>query len=368
MEHRFRIALIGPLPPPSGGMANQTLQLAELLRSAGQCVEVVQVNAPYQPRWVGGIRGLRALWRLLPYLWRLWRAAGRAELLHIMANSGWSWHLFAAPAVWIGRLRGKAVLVNYRGGEAASFLQRSFTTVNVSLRRAHTLVVPSLFLHQVFAKYGITAQVVPNIIDLMRFSAGDAPADKSRPHIVVTRNLEPIYDNATALRAFVLVRQRIPGACLTIAGTGPEQQFLDRLAHELGISDAVTFSGRLDNVRMATLYRSAHVALNPSLADNMPISILEALACGVPVVSTSVGGVPFLVVHEKTALLVPAQNPQAMANALLRVLNDPDLARELSAAGVALAREYAWPRVSEMLFAAYRATCDAAAPMQKVTS
>lgn len=368
MVDALRIALIGPLPPPAGGMANQTRQLAELLRGAGLHVEVVQVNAPYWPRWIGNITGLRALFRLLPYLWRLWRAAGRVELLHIMANSGWSWHLFAAPAIWIGRLRGKAVLVNYRGGEAASFLDRSLPAIRMSLRHAHLLVVPSLFLQQVFAQHGFPGRIVPNIIDIERFAPASAAADNSNPHIVVARNLEPLYDNATALRAFAIIRRTVPGARMTIAGTGPERQSLDRLAQELGVVDAVTFSGRLDNERMAALYHSAHIVLNPSLADNMPISILEALACGVPVVSTAVGGVPFLVTHEKTALLVPAQDPQAMASALLRVLDDAALTQDLTTAGLALAREFSWPKVREILFAAYHAALQAATPARKVTS
>ncbi len=79
---------------------------------------------------------------------------------------------------------------------------------------------------------------------------------------------------------------------------------------------------------MAALYRSADVMLNPSLADNMPISVLEALASGVPVVTTNVGGVPYLVEHEKTALLVPPQNPEAMAEAVLLLLNDPVRAKK----------------------------------------
>jgi len=224
MAETVRIALIGPLPPPSGGMANQTRQLSELLRGEGLSVEGVQTNAPYRPHWIGGIRGLRALFRLLPYLWRVWRAAGRVELLHIMANSGWSWHLFAAPAIWIGRLRGKAVLVNYRGGEAASFLERSPFIISISLHLAHLLVVPSLFLQQVFAKHGYTGRIVPNIIDLERFSPRPAAADNSKPHIIVARNLEIIYDNATALRAFAIVRRTLPGARrLWVAGCNPRR-------------------------------------------------------------------------------------------------------------------------------------------------
>ena len=102
----LRVGLVGPLPPPSGGMANQTRQLARLLAQEGMEVEIVQVNAPYRPAWIEHLRGARALIRLIPYLRRLWNAAGRVHLFHVMANSGWAWHLFAAPAVWVAKLRG----------------------------------------------------------------------------------------------------------------------------------------------------------------------------------------------------------------------------------------------------------------------
>lgn len=85
----LRIVLVGPLPPPAGGMANQTRQLGELLRQEGAQVEVVQVNAPYRPAWAEKLKGVRALFRLAPYVAHLWRAAGRANLMHVMANSGW---------------------------------------------------------------------------------------------------------------------------------------------------------------------------------------------------------------------------------------------------------------------------------------
>ena len=124
-DQGLRLTLIGPLPPPSGGMANQTRQLARLLESEGVEVTIVQVNAPYRPAWTGSVQGVRALFRLVPYLLKLWREAGRADLFHVMANSGWSWHLFAAPAIWIASSRDVPVVVNYRGGEAAAFMRQS---------------------------------------------------------------------------------------------------------------------------------------------------------------------------------------------------------------------------------------------------
>ena len=95
----LRLCIVGPLPPPAGGMANQCEQLARLLARDGLAVEVVRTNAPYVPAWSGRLPVVRALFRLLPYLVRLWTAAGRAEVVHVFANSGWAWHLFAAPVL-----------------------------------------------------------------------------------------------------------------------------------------------------------------------------------------------------------------------------------------------------------------------------
>lgn len=347
----MRVALIGPLPPPSGGMANQTLQLNRLLMQEGAGVELVQVNAPYRPKWLGEVRGLRALARLVPYLRALWRALGRADVAHLMANSGWSWHLFAAPAIWIGHLRGTPVVVNYRGGYAGDFLARQATWVRFSMRRAAGLIVPSGFLREVFAGHGMAAEIVPNIIDTTRFNPnGDL---NGSPVILVARNLDPVYDNATAIEAFRTVKDQLTDARLVIAGSGPEEAFLKALVEHLKLGGCVEFVGRVDTTDMPALYHRAHVALNPSLIDNMPNSVLEALAAGVPVVSTRVGGVPYIVEHEKTALLVEPRAPADMAAALLRVLTDPPLANRLREAGLETAQLYTWDKVKPRLFKAY---------------
>lgn len=349
----LRIGLVGPLPPPAGGMATQTRQLAELLRGESAEVLLVQTNAPYRPAWISRWRGLRAVFRLVPYLLALWRAAGRSDVMHVMANSGMSWHLFAVPAVWIARVRGVPVIVNYRGGEAAEFLARSARSVRATMARVSRLIVPSGFLEDVFGRHGMRAEVVPNIVDLARFrpAAQLMPA----PRLIVARNLEPIYDNATALRAFALVRQTCPDARLLVCGTGPEEGALRRLADQLGIAAQVDFAGRLDRDAMAQGLRDSRVALNPSRVDNMPNSVLEALASGVPVVSTRVGGVPYIVRDGETALLVPPGDPEAMADAILSLLANPGLAARLRAAGLGRVRAYAWDQVGPRWGDVYRA-------------
>ncbi|MBK7674452.1 MAG: glycosyltransferase family 4 protein [Candidatus Accumulibacter sp.] len=348
IETVIRVGLVGPLPPPFGGMANQTRQLADLLANSGVKVRQVQVNAPYRPLWIGRVPVLRALFRLIPYLFTLWRVAGQCDVIHIMANSGWSWHLFAAPAVWIARFRNVPAVVNYRGGEAETFLARSSRLVRCTMGRVAVLAVPSGFLKEVFARFGIGADVVPNIVNIGRFRNDEAVEEamrKPRRRLLVARNLEKIYDNETAIRAFAIVHSRYPEATLTIAGSGPEGEALRQLSEDLGLASSVLFAGRLEPSAMAELYRSVDVAINPSLVDNMPNSVLEALASGVPVVSTNVGGVPYMVRDGHTALLVPPRSPQAMAEAIARVIEEGELSRRLVDNGLQEVARYTWESV-----------------------
>lgn len=343
----FRIGLVGPLPPPAGGMANQTRQLAELLGREGVAVSLVQVNSPYRPRFIARVRGLRAVFRLVPYVFQLWRVAGQVDLIHIMANSGWSWHLCATPAIWIARWRRVPAVVNYRGGEAGTFLARSGRMIRGTLQRAAALVVPSGFLQEVFDGHGLRSEIVPNIIDLERFHPAQDGERPAAHHLVVARNLEPIYDIPTALRAFALIRESLPDVRLTVAGSGPQRGELEALCSELRIGERVHFCGARDRDEMAALYRSAAVVINPSRVDNMPNSVLEAMASGVPVASTNVGGVPFILRENITGLMVPAGNPVALAKAVLRILGDTQLAGRLAAAATLDVQKYAWPRVRE---------------------
>ena len=352
MLNGMRIALVGPQAPPAGGMANQTAQLARLLRAEGAKVALLAVNAGMLPPWLERVRYLRAVLRLPVYLWRLWRASRTVDLFHVMANSGWAWHLQAAPAVWIASLRGKPVLLNYRGGEAAAFFARHPWLLNATLARADAIAVPSRFLQEIFEQYRHAAHIVPNVVDLQRFSpAASAPGT---PRILVARHLQPLYDNASAVRAFALVHEVWPAARLVLAGDGPERAALAQLADSLALGDAVEFAGHIDNADMPALYQASSIVLNPSLADNMPNSVLEALACGVPVVSTNVGGIPALLQHGVTALLVSAGDAPAMAHAMLALLREPRLAQQLAASGLAHAAQFDWRQVAPQLAQLYR--------------
>ena len=348
-----RVCVVGPLPPPSGGMGNQCQLLVRLLRSEGMEVELVQTNAPYRPAWVGGIAVLRAIFRLPPYLLALWRACARVDVVHVLANSGWAWHLFVAPAITIARIHKVAVIVNYHGGHAEAFFARAPRYVLAMLSATALRVIPSPYLQRVFAQHGLTSEVIPNIVDLSLFSPASCASHAPQPLIVVTRNLEPIYDIATAIRAVARIHQCVPGVRMTIAGSGPDRERLQGLAQQLGLGAAVCFSGRLTTDGNAALVSSASCLLNPSTVDNMPVSILEAFACGVPVVSTCAGGIPDMLEDGVAGLLVPVGDDAAMAEAVLRILRDPLLALHFSSVGMVEAEKYCWDNVRWQWLGAY---------------
>jgi glycosyltransferase involved in cell wall biosynthesis len=338
-------------------MANQTKQLERLLSEEGAEVTLVSTNAPYMPAFVGRFPGVRAFFRLVPYRARLRDAARGATLFHVMANSGWAWHFFVAPALRAARRAGVPAVLNYRGGDAERFFARSFPVVEKTMRSAAAVVVPSGFLKDVFARHGVETEIVPNIVDLERFRPGTTSNNggglvrrslgEGGPHLLIARHLEPIYDVETGLRAFQILRKRYPEAVLDVAGAGPDRERLERLSEELGLERSVSFLGQVDNEAMPSLYQSADIALNPSLVDNMPISILEALASGVPVVSTSSGGIPAMVKSGEEAVLVSPRDPDEMANAVEALWEAPQRMAALREAGLRKARSFRWSSVRE---------------------
>ena len=348
-----KVTIVGPLPPPSGGMANQTKKLAEFLQSEGKKVQVVQVNATYKPAFIGKIPIVRAFFRLLTYKITLLKQLRHTDLVHIMANSGWSWHLFATPAILIARLYNKPVILNYRGGHAREFFDKSWPWINFSLKRVQVIVVPSPFLEQVFADFGKQAIIVPNVLDRTLFTPKVEVNETGRPHLIVTRNLEAIYDVESAIKSFSIVQKKFPAAQLSVAGTGPEREKLERLVENLNIVKNVTFTGRLEPEEMAKLYQKADLMLNTSIIDNTPNSIIESLACATPVVSTNVGGIPKLVTHEHDAYLVNAKDFEKMAEYSIAILENEKERLILINNGLSTISMFYWANVWQKLDGCY---------------
>jgi glycosyltransferase involved in cell wall biosynthesis len=156
------------------------------------------------------------------------------------------------------------------------------------------------------------------------------------------------------IRAFARVQRQVPSAALTVAGYGSERAMLEQLVTSLGLRH-VRFTGRVPPDEMAKLLNEADILLNSPDIDNMPLSLIEAQAAGLPVVSTSTGGIPYIVKDGETGLLVPPGDDEALARAAMRLLDEPGLALRLTrAARASCLSQYTWPAVQDQWVQLYR--------------
>jgi glycosyltransferase involved in cell wall biosynthesis len=176
--------------------------------------------------------------------------------------------------------------------------------------------------------------------------------------LLCTRNHERLYRVDDVIVAFASLRAQWPEARLLLAGSGSQRPALECLVQHLGVS-GVEFLGSVPPERMADVYDQADIFVNASDTDNMPLSILEASAAGLPVVSTGAGGIPMLVQDGITGLLTPVGQPEAIAGAVRRLLEEPGLALTLAdAAYRRFMAEYTWEAVRAQWLACYAALED----------
>jgi L-malate glycosyltransferase len=350
----LRICLVGPSLDILGG---QAIQLDRLRRRLDEIEELEVSFLAVNPRLPGPLRALqrvkyvRTVVTSIAYVWSLLRRLRQVDVVHAFSASYFSFLLAPVPAALVGRLFGRQVIINYRSGEADDHLS-TWRTAIPGMRLATAIVVPSGYLVDVFAKHGLAARSVFNFVEIERIP--HRRRDVLQPHFFSNRNLEPMYNVACTIRAFDHIQAELPEATLTIAGDGAQRAELEGLVSSLGLRNVV-FLGRVAPDDMAARYAAADVYLNSPDIDNMPNSVIEAFAAGLPVVTTNAGGIPYIVRHGENGLMVSSGDSDAMAAAALRLFREPGLAATLSgrARDECLAR-YVWPAVKENWLALYR--------------
>ncbi len=354
---RLQVVLVAPSLSILGG---QAVQADRLLRSWVGDADVAASLLPVNPHAPGPLRALqrvkylRTMATQIVYWPDLVARLRHADVVHVFSASYASFLLAPWPAVQIARLLGKPVVMNYRSGEAPDHLARS-AVARRTLAGVALNVVPSSFLQGVFAGFGISSRVIPNVVDVERFGFRDRRP--LRPCLVSTRNLEPLYNVACTLRAFRLVQNRYPDATLTLVGSGSEEPRLRALARELGVQ-GVTFAGRIAPGEIWRAYADADIYVQTPNIDNMPTSVLEAYASGLPVVATAVGGVPAILTDGEHGLLAPADDHEAVAAGVLRLLADPALVTRLTVQARGRAESCTWPAVRSLWIDAYRSVLE----------
>lgn len=345
MSKVTRVLIVAASMDIVGGQAVQAVRLIEHLNQEPS----VKVDfLPVNPRLPGVLRKLQSIKYVRTittsnlYWLELLTTIPSFDVIHIFSASYFSFLLAPAPAIIVARLFGKRVVLNYHSGEAEDHLQRWPRTSIPLLKVADEIVVPSPFLVRVFAKFGLPATAIFNVIDFdqLTFRARGT----LRPDFLSNRNFEAHYGVDVVLRAFAIIQKQFPDATLKVAGDGPCREALHRLAAELQLRH-VEFLGMVGRERMAELYNEADCFLNGSRIDNQPLSILESFACGLPVITTNAGGIPDMVTHGVTGLVVEMDDYEALARSASDLIQQPELADRMVATAREECRRYTWEAV-----------------------
>lgn len=290
-----------------------------------------------------------------------WRRHIDVTVISVFSGMGF---VMADLASLVARLLGLPVVLVLRGGNLPDFALAHPSWCRRVLRRAAVVVAPSPYLVPLADAVRDRVVVVPNVVDVEAFGAVTRTEGAAR--LLWMRTFHPIYNPVLAVEAFERVVVDHPEATLTMAGQdkGLLGEVRERVAGRPWAA-AVAFPGFLGPPEKVAAFASHDVYLHTNHVDNTPVSVLEAAAAGVPVVATDVGGIADLLVHEETALIVPDGDADAFTAAVVRILEDPDLAGRLAANGRRLAAACGWSTVSAQWSAVFDRALGAPRPARE---
>jgi glycosyltransferase involved in cell wall biosynthesis len=328
---RPRILMVGTHLPPAAGSRSVAEGLTERLRNLGFDVQLVS-------------RRRSRVRRVADMLFTVWRRRSTYDLIQLDVYSGaaFSW------AEWVSKVAhrlGKPIVLVLHGGNLPAFARKHPQRMTQLLLRAAKTIAPSNYLAEELKSFQQDIVVIPNPLDLdgHQYRRRDNP----RPRLIWLRTFHRIYDPLLAIQVLARIKSKHVDAALTMIGADKDGT-LARARNEarrLGVLDQATFTGGIPKNEVPRLLSTGDIFLNTTTIDNSPVSVLEAMASGLSVVSTNVGGVPYLIENERDGLLVPPRDVEGMTAAVLRLLEEPGLAPRLSENGRKKAELHSWDAV-----------------------
>lgn len=349
-----KILLISNYQKGVGGINAQVDLLQLHLQQEGWLVNVFSTKG----------NPVHRLWQII----RLICNAKHYDVLHIHACSYWGM-LPAVAGVLAGKLCRKRIIITYHGGEADAFLAKNGAWVRRWLKRADKVIVLSGFLEAVFDNYTIPCVVIPNIVVLQ------PPQRRTRdiaPRFISIRHLEPLYNILCILQAYKQVLKVYPDATLNILGQGSMRKELEQYVLDEQLT-GVRFVGQVPNTQIYDYLAQADIMLSAAKIDNMPVSLLEAMNAGLLVISSKVGGVPYMIEeydmaigdgqwaidnktqcqNKATGLLFESDNADELAEKILWALEHPKEVQTIIKNAQADVQKYVWENVKQELMKIY---------------
>lgn len=352
-------------PPVIGGIASHVFELARAMPAASAEAAVVHPisltsppSAPLEGSCVPAVRPrlikAQPLYDFALSMWlRRHLAKGNFDLVHVHG---------VRPLAATRNLSLPVVFTNHTSGFLARLNAEPLRKRRTAAMIAHVdaLLAPSDELVAAARAFGYAgpAQMIPNGVDAVRFAPGPSGAREAwgigpdETVIVLARRL--VKKNGVVGFARAVARMKPRNFRVVVAGDGPEREQMLEILGEARMLDRVRFLGAVPNSSMPDIYRASDLAVLPSLAEATSIAGLEAMACGLPLVGTNVGGIPAIIADGVSGLLVAPADPEELAGALGRLVDDAGLRRAMGEAARRSAEDnFAWPMIARRTADAY---------------
>jgi glycosyltransferase involved in cell wall biosynthesis len=269
---------------------------------------------------------IKRLWKMIQAILR-----NRREVDYILIDTFSTTNFyFALICSQLARLLNIKYIPILRGGNLPSRLKNSPILSRVIFEKSYLNVAPSNYLRDSFEQNSFNTMYIPNILDIKMYPF--VLRKKIEPKLLYVRSFAQLYNPQMAIKVLSRLKSNFPKAKLCMVGPVKDDSFEEcqELAEQLGLTKDIEFTGVLSKSDWHEKAKDFDIFINTTNFDNTPVSVMEAMALGLPVVSTNVGGMPYLINNEIDGILVERNSIEEMTKAIERLMSSPDYAMEVS--------------------------------------
>lgn len=226
------------------------------------------------------------------------------------------------------------------GGNLPARLARNPRLSRLIFKNSYVNVAPSNYLVTAFKEKGFRTQFIANSIHIESYQYQQR--QNLQPNLLWVRAFDEIYNPLMAVEVLSLLKQQYPMACLCMIGPDKDGSLekAKTMAKQLGVFDAIEFTGKLSKKEWIAKSKSFDIFINTTTVDNTPVSVLEAMALGLPVVSTNVGGIPYLLKNGEQGMLIENKKATEMMKSIAKLMENPALVKHLTTNAKRLVTEF----------------------------
>lgn len=279
--------------------------------------------------------------RLADIVWTVFRFSGKRINIDVYSNQAF---IIAMVASGVAQWKKKEIMLTLHGGKLQEFAQSNAKRIDKLFKRAAYIQTPSLFLKAYFIQKGYAINYLPNFLDLSKFPY---KREVKNPYSLLwVRSFISIYNPELPIKILAEVRKKYPQCTLTMVG--PDNGLLSdtvKLVKELDIEAFVTFTGPVPNEELFRYYQSHRVYLNTTSYESFGVAVVEAASCGIPIISTNVGEIPYLWEHNENIILTKGLGVDDFVEGVLRIFEEEGLEQKLSEAARKKAESFSWEEI-----------------------